>query len=416
MRCIRHNILASKFVLLLVCIPSMNDVMGMISYRHEALNDYNECHKHYSVTMPAIDLIASLIAPTATLAPDAHRCDEHFAWKDADTIHINYIDMPSPNVIGTLVDNFAYSYLHPTAHKDSVWFRHGDHLGSTSWVTNAQGTAVQHVVYMPYGYIFNTWQASTYNDQLKYTGKERDAETNYDYFGARYYAGGPNAHADPGAPTYNPNIGPFWLSVDPLADQYPDISPYAYCGWKPMKYVDPDGRENVIALSNKDSRTPGILSATHKFENNKSVIHLWAHGYSDHIALYVGDEQTKVIATGADHLNQYLFSASEIWNNRDNGDNAIIVLHSCSTGAGKNSLAQQISKDERFENVIIVAPSKDIQVFNGEEYGPADTNGENVGEWRMFLNGILVDSFKGTTAPIFKNPNRTVEKYKINDE
>ena len=220
---------------------SATDAMAMISYRHEALNDYNECHKHYSVTMPAIDLIASLIAPTATLAPDAHRCDEHFAWKDADTIHINYIDMPSPNVIGTLVDNFAYSYLHPTAHKDSVWFRHGDHLGSTSWVTNAQGTAVQHVVYMPYGYIFNTWQASTYNDQLKYTGKERDAETNYDYFGARYYAGGPNAHADPGAPTYNPNIGPFWLSVDPLADQYPDISPYAYCAWNPMKYVDPNG-------------------------------------------------------------------------------------------------------------------------------------------------------------------------------
>ena len=33
-----------------------------------------------------------------------------------------------------------------------------------------------------------------------------------------------------------------WLSVDPLADKYPNISPYAYCGWNPIKFVDPDGR------------------------------------------------------------------------------------------------------------------------------------------------------------------------------
>lgn len=34
-----------------------------------------------------------------------------------------------------------------------------------------------------------------------------------------------------------------WLSVDPLADKYPNISPYSYCGWNPVKFVDPDGRD-----------------------------------------------------------------------------------------------------------------------------------------------------------------------------
>ena len=34
-----------------------------------------------------------------------------------------------------------------------------------------------------------------------------------------------------------------WLSVVPLADKYPYISPYAYCNWNPVKYVDPDGRD-----------------------------------------------------------------------------------------------------------------------------------------------------------------------------
>ncbi len=60
------------------------------------------------------------------------------------------------------------------------------------------------------------------------TGKEHDEETGYSYFGARYMD-----HA----------LLTGWLSVDPLADEYPSISPYAYCGWNPIKLVDPDGQE-----------------------------------------------------------------------------------------------------------------------------------------------------------------------------
>ena len=50
-----------------------------------------------------------------------------------------------------------------------------------------------------------------------------------------------------------------WLSVDPLADKYPSISPYAYCALNPVRLVDPDGREvsthidcegNVVAVFN----------------------------------------------------------------------------------------------------------------------------------------------------------------------
>ena len=34
-----------------------------------------------------------------------------------------------------------------------------------------------------------------------------------------------------------------WLSVDPLAEKYPNISSYVYCANNPVKYVDPDGRK-----------------------------------------------------------------------------------------------------------------------------------------------------------------------------
>ena len=64
-----------------------------------------------------------------------------------------------------------------------------------------------------------------------FTGKERDEETGYGYFGARYM---------------DHELMTSWLSVDPLADKYPNISPYAYCAWNPIKLVDPDGREIYI--------------------------------------------------------------------------------------------------------------------------------------------------------------------------
>ena len=35
----------------------------------------------------------------------------------------------------------------------------------------------------------------------------------------------------------------FALSVDPMTDKCPNISPYAYCAWNPINIIDPDGRK-----------------------------------------------------------------------------------------------------------------------------------------------------------------------------
>lgn len=68
-----------------------------------------------------------------------------------------------------------------------------------------------------------------YHERFRFTGKERDKETGYGYFGARYM---------------DHELTTMWLSVDPMADKYPGISPYAYCSWNPIKLVDPDGQED----------------------------------------------------------------------------------------------------------------------------------------------------------------------------
>ena len=112
-----------------------------------------------------------------------------------------------------------------------VYFYHGDHLGSANWITDIKGTPIQYIHYAPYGELINNQHAAGYDERYKFTGKERDVETGYDYFGARFYWA---------------TIG-HWLSVDPMADKYPNISPYAYCAWNPVKFVDPDGRKIKIA-------------------------------------------------------------------------------------------------------------------------------------------------------------------------
>ena len=66
-----------------------------------------------------------------------------------------------------------------------------------------------------------------------FTGKERDSETGFSYFGARYY---------------DSDILTGWLSVDPMADDFLYISPYNYCNWNPVKLKDPDG--NIPLLAN----------------------------------------------------------------------------------------------------------------------------------------------------------------------
>ena len=52
---------------------------------------------------------------------------------------------------------------------------------------------------------------------------------------ARYY---------PSAPLRNRNSDlSIWLSVDPMSDKYPNLSPYVYCADNPVRLVDEDGRE-----------------------------------------------------------------------------------------------------------------------------------------------------------------------------
>ena len=158
-------------------------------------------------------------------------------------------------------------YTSVEENEDDVFFYHSDHLGSASWITNGSGNPVQHLQYMPYGEPFVNERTSSYNERFTFTGKERDSETGFSYFGARYY---------------DSDILTGWLSVDPMADKYPGLSPYAYCAWNPVKLVDPDGEDiwelDVYGHITKYERTTEFDKFVILNENGNTVEKIFDYG------------------------------------------------------------------------------------------------------------------------------------------
>jgi RHS repeat-associated protein len=73
----------------------------------------------------------------------------------------------------------------------------------------------------------------------KYNGKEFVEMHGYDTY-------------DYGARGYYAAMGRF-MTVDPLAEKYYSISPYAYCAGNPMKFIDIDGKDPGDFFSTKDN-------------------------------------------------------------------------------------------------------------------------------------------------------------------
>jgi RHS repeat-associated protein len=103
-----------------------------------------------------------------------------------------------------------------------------DHLGSVRLTLGEDGGIVSWNDYDPWGLALagRSGVVGSADARYQFTSQERDNETGYDYFGARYY---------------DARMGR-WGSIDPLAGKYPGISPYVYVANNPLIYFDPDGR------------------------------------------------------------------------------------------------------------------------------------------------------------------------------
>jgi len=145
-----------------------------------------------------------------------------------------------------------YYNLNQNNYEENQYFYHSDHLGSGSFITDATGNAIQHLQYLPYGEAFIDQRTTDYNSRYKFSAKEKDEETNYGYFGARYYLS---------------DIS-IWASVDPLADERSWLSPYNYCQNNPIMLTDPDGMldDEVEGGSKNDNNQNNYVNRIEDFK------------------------------------------------------------------------------------------------------------------------------------------------------
>ena len=124
----------------------------------------------------------------------------------------------------------------------ALYFFTTDHLGNVRAVCDEAGVIRQINHYYPFGGIYAD---AAYNDDLqkqKYNGKELDR-----MHGLNFY--------DYGARHYDPILSQF-TQVDPMAEIYYHLSPYAYCANNPINAIDPDGKIGVLihgTWSNNDT-------------------------------------------------------------------------------------------------------------------------------------------------------------------
>ena len=138
----------------------------------------------------------------------------------------------------------TFSKQHPVYH-----FYLTDHQGNVRVVASADGTLEETNHYYPFGALFGE-SAGSNNQRYKYNGKELERLLSLDWY-------------DYGARWYDPVLAR-WHAVDPLAEKYPDVSPYVYCMNNPVNNIDPDGKRVVIWYTNKQGECkPFIFTGFH---------------------------------------------------------------------------------------------------------------------------------------------------------
>ena len=144
-----------------------------------------------------------------------------------------------------------------------------DHLGSIRAVLNHNGIIDEKYDYYPSGanFLISQKGTSSENSRLLFCGKELDRMHGLDWYDSK-------------ARYLDVLCGARFTSMDPLAEQYPEVSPYAYCKNNFVNAVDPDGKDDYRIWDN------GLIKRFSKNDNKEDK--LFSYDSNSHISLKRG--------------------------------------------------------------------------------------------------------------------------------
>ena len=183
---------------------------------------------------------------------------EYVKLENGSTYEKNYIRMmdDKSNIAEIRINNGA---AFPGDIADDVVYNLEDQIGSSTIRLDVNGTEIDKEEYYPFG--DSSLRTFTYK-RYRYVGKERDAESGLYYYGARYYA----------AWTCR------FISVDPLASKYAQLSPYNYADNNPINDFDIDGMQNTQSKNSEKGKTTdnkqkdqGAKSQNNSLDKSNSV-------------------------------------------------------------------------------------------------------------------------------------------------
>ena len=242
-----------------------------------------------------------------------------------------------------------------------------DWQGNVRAVIDEANRRVELNNYYPYGMpMSSTASVQPY----KYGGKELDRTNGLDMydFGARWYD----------------MIVPHFITIDPLTEKYPSISPYAYCAGNPIRYVDYRGDSISLAPIQKLDQTLNSNFMQTILSDLNNITGLSLTVSSDGILTYKNQIGEK--AEGSMTARNMLIAAIE---NKDMV--SVMTAHRSASPIGKNEIWLGIRQIDNFIN------------------GASNVNKLTLGWGMTFLHELLHTNVGGALQDFPYNPGPVVE-------
>ena len=262
----------------------------------------------------------------------------------------------------------GYGYIPTdTTNTEDIFFYHSDHLGSTSYITDAKANITQFDAYLPYGELLVDEHTSSEDMPYKFNGKEFDEETGLYYYGARYM---------------NP-VSSLWYGVDAFTEKYPSISGYVYCVGKPIKFVDPDGNKIVFVNGKIGFGSPP--AGEQYWNGRKSSFVQGAIKYWNDKEIFFTDKDYKPLSSAKSRISAgYRYAEDnikKIVSGLKQGETFKFVTHSMGAAFAEGIASYLIGHGYSVEEIVHINPFQAADITTNASPNVKTVDYQNSDDW-----------------------------------